>query len=195
MLQAYGYSQVNMLGGSIGLFGFSSDNQGYVSGGSIGSMDTAGYGSLYFSEGTIANAFFAQRSSQVYFSGGSIGRDLYVFQQGHVTVSGGSIGQNLVTANDGIITINGSGFAIDGQAVGYGELTSIYGGSYWGDEPVRHLTGRLTSGELLDNDFYIGGNSKIELVYTEVVPVPSAVILGSLGLTFSGWLLKRKRMI
>ena len=28
-----------------------------------------------------------------------------------------------------------------------------------------------------------------------VVPVPSAVILGSLGLTFSGWLLKRKRMM
>jgi hypothetical protein len=26
-------------------------------------------------------------------------------------------------------------------------------------------------------------------------PLPSAVILGSLGLTFSGWLLKRKRMI
>ena len=29
----------------------------------------------------------------------------------------------------------------------------------------------------------------------EVVPVPSAIILGSLGLTFSGWLLKRKRMV
>jgi len=28
-----------------------------------------------------------------------------------------------------------------------------------------------------------------------VTPVPSAVILGSLGLTFSGWLLKRKRMV
>ena len=28
-----------------------------------------------------------------------------------------------------------------------------------------------------------------------VTPVPSAVILGGLGLTFSGWLLKRKRMI
>ena len=29
----------------------------------------------------------------------------------------------------------------------------------------------------------------------EIVPVPSAVILGSLGLTFSGWMLKRKRML
>ncbi len=28
-----------------------------------------------------------------------------------------------------------------------------------------------------------------------VVPVPSAVILGSLGLTFSGWLLKRRKML
>jgi len=28
-----------------------------------------------------------------------------------------------------------------------------------------------------------------------VVPVPSAVILGGLGLTFSGWMLKRKRMV
>jgi hypothetical protein len=29
----------------------------------------------------------------------------------------------------------------------------------------------------------------------DVVPAPTAVILGSLGLTFSGWLLKRNRMI
>ena len=28
-----------------------------------------------------------------------------------------------------------------------------------------------------------------------LVPVPSAVILGSLGLTFSGWLLKRRKMV
>jgi hypothetical protein len=28
-----------------------------------------------------------------------------------------------------------------------------------------------------------------------VVPLPSTVILGTLGLTFSGWLLKRKRMV
>jgi len=33
------------------------------------------------------------------------------------------------------------------------------------------------------------------IVECEPVPVPSAVILGSLGLTFSGWMLKRKRLI
>jgi hypothetical protein len=27
------------------------------------------------------------------------------------------------------------------------------------------------------------------------VPVPSAVILGSLGLTFSGWILRKRRML
>jgi hypothetical protein len=29
----------------------------------------------------------------------------------------------------------------------------------------------------------------------EVVPVPSAVILGSFGLTFSGWMLKKRRKL
>ena len=32
-------------------------------------------------------------------------------------------------------------------------------------------------------------------LHLQLVPVPSAVILGTIGLTFSGWLLKRKRMM
>lgn len=40
--------------------------------------------------------------------------------------------------------------------------------------------------EVYMDDFHIA---------TECVPVPSAVILGGLGLSFSGWMFKRKRMI
>ena len=38
------------------------------------------------------------------------------------------------------------------------------------------------------------GRTFVSIDNVEIVPVPSAVILGSLGLTFSGWMLKRKRM-
>ena len=33
------------------------------------------------------------------------------------------------------------------------------------------------------------------VISAEVVPLPSAVILGSIGLTFSGWLLRRRKML
>ncbi len=59
-------------------------------------------------------------------------------------------------------------------------------------EPYRTLTGTLASGDLINNQFRIGENATIKLVS---IPVPSAVILGSLGLTFSGWLLHKRRML
>ncbi len=79
-----------------------------------------------------------------------------------------------------MIQIFGFDFAVDGQPFGYGELSSILGG--WpSDEPLRHLTGTLLSGELFDNDFRIGYDAKIVLI-----PEPaSAVILGLGSLFFA----------
>ena len=59
--------------------------------------------------------------------------------------------------------------------MGYGELASIFGGKYQ-DEPLRHLTGMLNSGDLLDNDFYIGYDAKIVLA-----PEPATLLLVGLG--------------
>jgi hypothetical protein len=80
------------------------------------------------------------------------------------------------------IKIFGSDFAVDGQAIGYVELTSILGGSPWA-EPYRHLTGVLLSGELINNAFYIGDSARIILI-----PEPATFAL--LGLSF---LVLRKR--
>ena len=69
----------------------------------------------------------------------------------------------------GVISIHGSDFAVDGVPFGYGELTSILGGSPW-DEPNRNLTGTLASGEPINNGFYIGYDAKIVLVPAPAFP-------------------------
>ncbi len=69
----------------------------------------------------------------------------------------------------------------------------VRGGSYNDDYAIQLSSQSWTfngpSGEPIDTGF------RVASVPAEVVPVPSAVILGSIGLTFSGWLLKRKRMV
>ena len=81
----------------------------------------------------------------------------------------------MVAASEGIMTIYGLDFAVDGQSVGYGELTSIFGGRN-SNEPYRHLTGTLFSSESIANDFRIGDNAKIVLV-----PEPATLFLLGLG--------------
>lgn len=73
------------------------------------------------------------------------------------------------------LTIYGSDFAFDGQPFGYGELTSILGGSY-SNEPSRHLSGTLANGNSIDNDFYIGSDVSIVLTHE-----PSMLLLLGLG--------------
>jgi len=89
----------------------------------------------------------------------------------------------LLLSQIGTIEIYGFDFAVDGQPFGYGELTSIFGGSYV-SETRRHLTGTLLSGELIDNDFYIGGSASIVLT-----PEPATVLLLGLG----GLALRKRR--
>ena len=187
-LYAHNDSQINVYGGALSYLYTYGNSEMYISGGSItGNIETFNDSQVYLSDGSVLH-FFAYDNSQSYITGGLITYNRF-FNDSQVDIFGGSIVNELVTEENAVMTIHGSNFAIDGQPFGYGELTNLLGGLF-GNEPSRRLTGRLASGELLDNDFYIGGNSKIVLT-----PIPSAVILGSLGLTFSGWLLKRKRMI
>ena len=129
---------------------------------------------------------YAHYASQVAISGGTVPR-LNAYETSQVTISGGTILNEMkagtTPGDESMITIIGSNFSVDGTPVDYGELTTIFGG-YWYDEPLRHLTGTLASGDALDNDFYISGNSKIVLA---PVPVPGAVLLGAIGLLYSGW--------
>ena len=188
-------SQVNVSGGSINDFVVVSDNSRInISGGAIAYEFYAENSSqATISDGSIGDYLVATDSSYIDISGGSIDNYLRALESSQVTISGGSIGQYLwaegsqvevfggavggelrATWSPGII-IYGLDFAVDGQPIGYDELSSIFGTDYR-DEPFRHLTGTLASGELIDNDFRIGHNAQIILV-----PEPSTLLLLGLG--------------
>lgn len=155
---------------------------------------TPGYGLYGYNDsrinifgGSVGYWLRAYDSTRVEISSGWITYYLSAYGSSEVTVSGGSIGDSIFAGydspDDSVITFVGSDFAVDGETFGYGELSSIWGGGNWG-EPRRRLTGTLASGVLLDNDFYIGGDSRIVLV-----PEPGTVLLLGLG----GLMLRRKR--
>jgi len=159
-----GSSQITMTGGNVDFFVTYETNRTNISGGYITQLNASG-------------------SCQVNISGGELDSYLFVAETGLVDISGGSIESDLFTYDQSRIQIFGFDFAVDGQPFGYGELTSILGG-FPSIEPVRHLTGTLLSGELIDNDFYIGHDAKIILI-----PEPATVFLLGLG----GLLIRKKR--
>jgi hypothetical protein len=169
-LEAYDNSRINISGGSIGA-----------------DLRTYDISQVIISGGMIGSYILAQGNSQMTISGGSIGFNLHAYNSSQVTISGGTIGNEILAGtgvgHESVITILGSDFAIDGQSIGYGELTSVLGGHYF-NEPSRRLTGTLASGDLIDNVFYIGGESSIVLA-----PEPAALLLLGLGAV----MLRRKR--
>ncbi len=189
-LAGYEDSIINIVGGAIyGLHVFDSTRV-TVSGGAMDSLQIFDTSRVTVSGGSISANLSANGSSQVAVSGGSIGGGLYVFDSTRVTVSGGQIGRDIFagwdTGDNNQLTFFGWRFAVNGVPFGYGELTSIYGGTPY-DEPARRLTGILASGEPLDNDFYIGGNASIVLV-----PEPATLLLLGIGAVV---LLGRRRQV
>lgn len=194
-LRAYSDSHVNILGGWIGnnlracdnslvqiFSGFIGRNlivvdnsRADISGGSMDLLWAAGNSYIEISSGSINFDLQAINKSRVYISGGSIGTEVFVYENSQVQISGGSIGGALIPNNWSILTIQGSDFTVDGQPFGYGELMSIYGGT-WQLESTRHLTGTLVSGEMIDNYFFIGYDASIVLV-----PEPAMILLLALG--------------
>ncbi len=118
--------------------------------------------------------FYSHDYSQTSIFGGSM-YDLISYDCSRINIYGGSIGNDLSLSNQSTIRIFGSVFAVDGQPVGYGKITSILGGSPE-NESLRRLTGTLLSGALIDNDFYIGHDARIILV-----PEPATIFLFGLG--------------
>ena len=193
-LTAAGSSQVDMFSGSIGrnlwaydnscisIFGGSIGNgvllpgsgQIDIYGGTIGGPLQGGYGQVNIYGGSIGNSVTAAGSMQLNIFDGSIMGGLAAMETGQVSISGGTIGDIVWCAGSSQITIVGSDFNYP-----YGTLTGS-----------GLLTGILASGDLININF-----STLEDARIVLTPVPSAVILGSIGLTFSGWLLRRRKML
>jgi len=180
-------SQVNISGGSMRFFHIYNDSQinisgkyidwseGFIqqlyahnnsyvniSGGYIDILDASDSSQLDISGESHYSRLSAKNNSYVNISGGLMDSWLYTRNSSQVDISGGSMEGELRAEDNAILTIHGSDFAVDGQVFGYSELTSILGGGYQ-DEPHRHLTGLLASGDLLDNYFRIGDDAKIAL--------------------------------
>ena len=185
-LQAFEDSRINVSGGSIGNYlSVYDSSQVTMSGGSIDGWLSVWQRSQATISGGSIDDLKAEDGAQIAISGGSIRGSLYTFDSSQVDICGGSMGGELGLEFASIITILGSDFAVDGEDFGYGELTSIFGGN-WCDEPFRHLTGILASGELLDNDFRIGHDARIVLV-----PEPASAVMLGLGSLFLA--LRRRR--
>ncbi len=192
-MSATGHVHVSVSDGSIGnnLWAVT-DEQINVTGGSIGNELRVWGNTTYLNiQGGTIGHLYADNSSQVDIYGGSIQDYLLIETSAQAQLLGGSVDGDFRLHWGGILTIRGWGFAVDGVPVDYGELTSILG-DYWYDETARHLTGTLAGGESIGNDFYIGHDAKIIL---SPVPVPSAVLLGCIGLSFAGWKLQRRKVL
>lgn len=157
-----------------------------VSGGSIGHRLRVFDNSFAnVSDGFLELDLYAYDNSQVSFSGGLINAGLYGFQNSHITFSGGSI-HDLRAYDNSQIDFTGGIIATDLRAGWYdfgphtGVIT-IYGNDFnypLGEITVSfgRLTGTLTNGDSLNNDFYIYDSASIVLV-----PEPVTLLLLGFG--------------
>lgn len=172
-LVGYENSIINVSGGWINGLTAEGSSRLFMSGGSVGySTNVWGNSEATIIGGGTARLFVSENGS-ANVSGGSYGQ-LASLMTGQIYMSNGSIG-NIVAGQSATITLVGSGFAIDGQPVDFGSITSIHGNDYV-YETVRHLTGTFLDGNTIDCDFRIGNGASIILT-----PEPATLLLLSLG--------------
>jgi hypothetical protein len=120
---------------------------------------------ITMSGGTVANTL-AWESSTVTMSGGTVRGHLLARDSSAITMSGGTVGGDLLAYHSSIITISGIDFMVDGTPVPFGDLSALTG----------TLTGTLTNGGNLDNDFYQGGYAATYTGIIRLVTEPSAAV-------------------
>jgi hypothetical protein len=124
------------------------------------------------SGGEVRGYLDTYESSTVTMSGGTVERGLRAYASSTITMSGGTVEGDLFAHNSSIITINGFDFMVDGTPVPFGDLSALTG----------TLTGTLTNGGSLDNDFYQGGYAGTWTGTIRLVPEPTTASLLALGL-------------
>lgn len=155
ILYAFNRSQVNIYGGWIGRF-----------------LDACDGSKVSVYGGYINGDLYAVNGSRVMISGGTVKEDLEAWHNSRVTINGGRI-KGIIYAGklnknySSTITIEGFDFAINGVNVNYGQYFAT-------DFISGRLTGTLAKGNLLNNRFYIYGNSKIVLARGNNKPYANA---------------------
>jgi hypothetical protein len=176
---------VEMIGGEVGTFDINGGTVN-VRGGIIDGSSIRVYsGSTFNMYGGRNNGTgeIGSYGGTVNILGGEAGVVMNGWGGGTVNISGGDWEDFIYAYDPGLINIYGYNlnFNQSGGKYGDGLLTG-----FWQDGTPFSLN--YFDAELFDLTYQ-------NVVLHEVVPIPSAVILGSLGLTFSGWLLHKRKML
>ncbi|MHC4462437.1 MAG: PKD domain-containing protein [Planctomycetota bacterium] len=167
-LQTFEDSRTTISGGSVGTLNAFDSSRVTMSNGSVKDLRPRGNSQVTMSGGSV-NSLLTIESSQTTVSGGLI-LALRARNNSQVTMSGGTISPYDIRLNDRtILTLEDSNFAVDGSLFGFGEITSILGGST-SYEPIRRLTGTLANGDKINNEFLIGNDAKIVLIPGPATP-------------------------
>lgn len=195
---AHSSSRINVSGGGVGVGLLAYENSVIdIIGGIMHSVGIHDNSLVTMSGGTINDQLKAIGLSKVFVSGGYIrNRGLETGGDSMVTISGGRIdgmlirGNSQVTVTGGVfddvfglyntatLIIDGMDFKIDGRSVANGDYNFNY--SEW-----HNITGTLSNGDVLNNDFYPWESTAT----ISLIPEPCSLVLLGLG----GLALRRRK--
>lgn len=173
-VQVFNSATFTMNGGWVELLRAEDSSSVTIEDGTV-AQDVEAYGSsaVTLKGGTVQNVVAAYDSTSFMMSGGSM-IALLAFGSSTSTISGGTWQGLLGAIDSSTIEVMGSGFAVDGSRVPYGDLSAETG----------RLTGRLASGDPVDNAFHQGGGDYTgTITLTRVLPairVPALSLSGKL---------------
>ena len=117
-------------------------------------------------------------------NGGSVLGDVAALGNGTLTITGGSIDGYIDAAIEGIIYLKGTNFEVNGHVLSYGDSLRDFAYSPSPDIYVDTITGILSDGSVLNNEFQISNVADII-----IIPEPGTLFLLGLG----GLAIKKRR--
>ncbi len=177
-IYTHGSAIATVFGGRVGAIYGNGGSNVTILDGSTSWLEFFDNSSLLFMGGETRNPLRVFNSSSVEISGGALTR-FVTYDNSSILWSGGNIMGSLDLDDLSVVEISGYDFAVDGVAVGFGDITSVLEIDHMSETP-RQLTGFLANGDPIDNQFRIGDRAVIRL--TNSIPEPSRIILTLIGL-------------